>query len=436
MFGEHEVKTRAVSATSYVRAQSLGMMAVVVATVGIPGAANAQARVTLTPRANTCASLASMPSILVSTPEGRSVVRLQRELETVAQLAARRGDEISEMRNLLTVRRDVDSLMQIIVHQLRDSSGTSIFVYSHDSSSRITASERLNRALIEERIRDLQPRVAAITRLQLADAPFTVTQQAGNGWIGLRISGSFYRETSSQGLVTRYCDEYPVIEAVDPGSPAEKGGLQSGDTLIAFNGRDVLTTPIVHSETFVPGQQLRVKVRRTGRVRETPIVVAQPRVSSFRYTLAPTAACASGQACVYTFQSDSTGGFPPGIVTSGSFQAARATTVRGAPPVPVVGMLTRESGTTMVAGAQLTLVNRELAQNLGLDEGLLVTRVLGGTPMAESGLKAGDVIRVVNGVAARDVSVLHQAFAGGMREVRLSVATKGQEKPRLVVVRW
>jgi serine protease Do len=381
-------------------------------------------------KTSACAELSAMPTVLALTPEGRSVVKLQREIDAAAQAATVRGEQVAELRSIVRVQKGVDSLMQILIRHLNDAEGRPSILLRTDSALRIDVS-RPTRGQIEAQIRELQPRVAALAGA--AGHGLHPGTSAGTGWLGLRISGSFLREVSTQGVVTRYCDDYPVIEAVDPGSPGEKAGLQSGDTLLAFNGRDVLAQPIVHSQLFVPGQQLRVRVRRVGRTRELPLVVGEPRGEQrfvVRGSPGVTSACA-GDGCLRTF--DIVGTAQPTRMVPLRASVAGASGAAVAAPGGMIFL--GDGGSSLVGGAQMAVVSEELAGSLGLEQGLLLVRVLTGTPMFDAGLRVGDVIRQVNGAPARDVGALQRAFAASSREARLSVAARGQA-PRTVVVRW
>jgi S1-C subfamily serine protease len=63
---------------------------------------------------------------------------------------------------------------------------------------------------------------------------------------------------------------------------------------------------------------------------------------------------------------------------------------------------------------------------------VLVLRVPAGTPAADAGLKAGDVVRTVNGLAVRDVNVLRRVMQGA-RDARLQVQARGAA-PRVVTI--
>lgn len=82
-------------------------------------------------------------------------------------------------------------------------------------------------------------------------------------------------------------------------------------------------------------------------------------------------------------------------------------------------------GQSFVAGAQLTPLNPALAEYFQVDEGVLVTEVLDGTPASEAGILAGDVIVRVG---TQDVSSLNDLrFGIGYfeRPLRLRVIRKG-----------
>lgn len=381
-----------------------------------------------------CAEIMQMPRMLAATPEGRSVVRLQRELDVYSQEMARRGLQLTiKAPGVAVVQRDVDSLARVLELRSVTVDSVSTVVVGGDSANsggsvvrmRIVASPKNE---VEAVIRDLQPRIAALTS-PIQGSPFAKPFPI-QGWIGIHISGSSFRELTPQGVVTRYCDEYPVVEAVDPGSPAEVGGLLAGDTLIAFNGRDVLHNPIVHTETFAVGKELRVSIRRYGRPHQVVTTVAPPRTG---------AVTVLGRALPYT--AGSCPGCPP-IPGAGNVRVGfMASPVQGG-DFATVGFLpgfavgsSTGSTTGAVAGAHVAAAQGDLAQSLEIESGLLVLRVLGGTPMSDAGVRVGEVIRTINGQAATGVSQLQRAFASASREAKLELWARGQQQ-RTVTVKW
>jgi len=83
-------------------------------------------------------------------------------------------------------------------------------------------------------------------------------------------------------------------------------------------------------------------------------------------------------------------------------------------------------GESVVGGAKLTPLNPALAEYFQVEEGLLVTEVAEGTPAAEAGLRAGDVIVRVGGDAVSTLEDLRWALASYERPVEITVVRKGK----------
>lgn len=90
---------------------------------------------------------------------------------------------------------------------------------------------------------------------------------------------------------------------------------------------------------------------------------------------------------------------------------------------------TRPVARDRIAGAEMEGLNPELSQFFGgLEEGVLVLRVLPQTPAAEMGLRPGDVIVEAAGRRVQGVDDLRAAFgAAGGSEVRVKWMRKGAE---------
>jgi len=77
-------------------------------------------------------------------------------------------------------------------------------------------------------------------------------------------------------------------------------------------------------------------------------------------------------------------------------------------------------------GAHMNTIEAELAESLGLEPGVLVMRVQSGSAASEAGLRAGEMIRAVNGVPVHDLATLQRIVnTVGAREVKLTVWGKG-----------
>lgn len=385
----------------------------------------ASSRVRSTAPVNACMDLQSSPSALVNAPEGMVLLRLKRELESAALvLEKNRQLEAGQVQRFSQVQRGMDSLMQVVVRYYREDGtigptvtvrrgdplrvveGRAIdarrFFGAMDSTARVVgpsvdSSLRMLAPMADSTWRMMSPQIEAVLRvLQPQVAAFTgevearmLRNAAPVGYMGLSLSGAQLRTVTSDGVLTSHC-EYPLVETVDVGSPAARAGLNAGDTLTAYNGRDVLQVAVNYPEMLAPGETVRVRVRRSGRTRELPVVVS-PRVDE------------EGPRTMVFLRSPA----PPSLPSS--------------PPSPTVGAA-GGAGLVLIAGAQFATIDEEFAQRLGVDPGVLVLRVPPGTPAADAGLRAGDVVRAVNGNAVRDATSLRRAMAG--RDVRLLVQSK------------
>ncbi|MFI5371532.1 MAG: PDZ domain-containing protein [Candidatus Eisenbacteria bacterium] len=107
-----------------------------------------------------------------------------------------------------------------------------------------------------------------------------VTAMLSNrGWFGLGIDCEDCRWQSLPGDsgVMWVSREYPTIYRVDPGSPAERAGLQRGDVLTQLDGMSLLTPEGGRRFGAVkPGQRVRWTYRRDGRP-ATAVAVAEAR---------------------------------------------------------------------------------------------------------------------------------------------------------------
>jgi serine protease Do len=269
------------------------------------------------------------------------------------------------------------------------------------------------------------------------------------------------------GYIVSYCD-YPLIESVDPGSPAEKAGLQAGDTVVAFNGQDVRVGMVDYTALLAPNSNLKVRVRRSGRVmdfgvRVAPRTDANPvRVYTSTTTVqgAPTAPEAMPSRSSFVFER--TPPTPP-VMPSGAIAFARDTVnviavlkgeptfartapsglssvVSGArvtPTPPVMMSFFANTDDAMLFGAQLKTLSAELRSALTLPDGVLVLQVLRGTPAADIGLRDGDIIRRANDMIVRRVGDVRTAFelASDSRTLTLRVSRRDTPE-RTVVMRW
>ena len=252
------------------------------------------------------------------------------------------------------------------------------------------------------------------------------------GWIGIVVSGAPTQiRVENSEMFMRYL-LYPQIVSVDPTSPAQRAGLAPGDTLMAYNGRDVRADEISMTRLLVPKSTVKVRVRRDGKVKDLPVVVAdaparirERRLGEMRdvggtwVPMPPVPARAPGAVAPLPRE------FVPPVP-------------RALPSTPVVAPLPPVFTLSGVAGAQVVTLSEPMKRSLGLPSGVLVTTVPVGSPAAESGLEEGDVILRVGQEAVATVRDLRELVARaaveGERSVTLELR-RGKDR-RTLTLRW
>ena len=256
------------------------------------------------------------------------------------------------------------------------------------------------------------------------------------GWIGIVVSGAPTQiRIENNEMFMRYL-LYPQIASVDPSSPAQRAGLTPGDTLMAYNGRDVRTEEISMTRLLVPKATVKVRVRRDGKVKDLPVVVAEApakirerRVNEMRD---------AGATWVAGVPMPPTRPPGPTVAPTPPHIYEPAPAPRGVFSSPVVAPLPPVFTLSGVAGAQVATVSESMTRRWGIPAGVLVTNVPVGSPADESGLEEGDVILRVRQQPVTSVRELRDVVARAAEDGERSVAVelrRGKER-RTLTLRW
>ena len=277
------------------------------------------------------------------------------------------------------------------------------------------------------------------------------SREKPEGWIGFALIGelSGSQQGSRPNVIVRR--GYPTVESVDPGSPAVKAGIRSGDVIIAIDGREFRTLDVITPELLRPGAKVAAKIRRDGVARIVTIHV-EPRPDGFETppcqwldaTIATAIAPTPPNEFFYRFSVPDSAPRPRPSLVRTPRPASPATTSRPAPmPLPPEPPLLTPSpfttsllgGTMLVAGAQVVPMNPELGQNFGVEEGLLVLKVLPGTPAYRSELRGGDVLLTANEQDLTSARVLQREMnLSAEHEVKLLIVR--QKRRQTITLRW
>lgn len=246
--------------------------------------------------------------------------------------------------------------------------------------------------------------------------------QAMDGYIGVLWSANVHVETPRSGEALWTFHDYPHVEAVERESPAERAGIQVGDMILAFDGKDLRAGKIPMNAVLRPGNTVVVRLTRENRTRSVNVKVeARPQYTMRMRTPTPYPPEAFGPVIVEVPQwSD----LPPAPPSASTPRPAIA-------PVPGFAMF----GAAATVGAEMIPLDETLGEPYGTDHGLLILKVGPRTPAARAGIQKGDVLISVDGRELRSVAALIRAVERAEKgQLRLELLRKREKK--VVVMNW
>jgi serine protease Do len=291
---------------------------------------------------------------------------------------------------------------------------------------------------VEKALREAESKILLYDRelrLRLAYTGGTVQgvrvqalRRPADGYLGVTYSGNQIVVSTADGLVAHHAD-YPVIESVEPGSPAYRAGLEAGDTVIAYNSEDLLRQDIILSKLLKPGAQLRVTVRRNGNMRDVDVLVGRRPQTLGADILEVTVP--SRTVKVVSSGTPVAPKPPKGKSEPAPPQPTNAPT----PPAPTGPVIWGPSATSAIAGAEIVRLNEALGETFGVKAGVLILNVGNGTPAERAGLRGGDVIVSANGNPVTAPQALSLAVRRARdRQVSLEIIRKTRKQT--LVLRW
>ncbi|HKV50759.1 MAG TPA: PDZ domain-containing protein [Gemmatimonadaceae bacterium] len=272
-------------------------------------------------------------------------------------------------------------------------------------------------------------------------ATYGLTTYGPPGYLGVTFSASTNDVQQEGGKTLMRFDGYPTIESVDPDSPAERAGIESGDKLISLNGKDVTVGCEPLSSLLKPGSHLRLSVKRGSDTKQLTALIAKRPTSGWAQvwagpvgypsTIRVTPAAPASPSSPVVVITPST----PAPETPDSEDVEIA--VPEPSPMPAItGIISRLGGASLevVAGAEVRPVGN-LADYFGVSQGVLVLRVESGTVAARSGLQDGDVIVRAGGHAVATPSGLSRALYRAS-DTHLQLDVVRLKKKKSIQLKW
>jgi len=267
------------------------------------------------------------------------------------------------------------------------------------------------------------------------------------GWFGVVTTGATMRDRREDGTtVTRFL-ESPIVASVDPGSPADRAGVRSGDVLMEIGGRQLLRENVVFAELLRPGERIVVKLQRgSDVVTVLPVIEPLPEVTvtpctwvdaGVAYVVAPMPAqmpvrvragttAQGGQEYAYVYERP---------------RKDSGATVATTAPVPVAGTVYAgpmaqifSAGGNVLAGLQLVPISTESSRALGISQGILVNQVLPG-PGREAGLRSGDILVSADSQDLRSMDVLRRVI-NRATDRSVTIVVVRDKKRETVQLKW
>jgi len=328
----------------------------------------------------------------------------------------------------------IDAMKQAMASQ--DSSGATA-----EKLARANGDLRRAQQRYEQLTSDLMRRRLARERIDIDRATRKVQGQVG--YLGVTLSMVAPEMQHEGGKTIMRFEDYPTIESVDPDSPAERAGLESGDKLLALNGKDVTAGCEPFSALLKPGSRVLLSVKRGAYTKQLSALVAKRPATSWGQVWtsphggATTIVIPSMPTVPYVRVAPAPPAAPaPDAAADSADVSISITPFPSMSPTPEMpAMVTRVGASLLVvAGAEVRPVGN-LADYFGVRQGVLVLRVESGTVAARSGLQDGDVIVRADGNPVSTPAALSRAMYHAS-DTQLKLDIVRLKKKKSVLLKW
>jgi S1-C subfamily serine protease len=298
-----------------------------------------------------------------------------------------------------------------------------------DATSGQSSDPRKIRELSEELARIAQKRASLITTIEMTCAG----DRQPEGYIGVQFS-ELQTVIGDDGSSAPPMREYPRIDSVYGNSPASRAGVHRGDVVQQIGGIDARRA-VQLDKLLKIGTKLMMRVQRDGANKDLVLTIEKKPVDF-------NSDCANVDQWIgpefdrpnMVMRAPRTP-MAPGV----GLIFPRTPTPASAPdaPMPPSGgfMYGFSTTTSAIAGATLMPLDDDWRATLGVDDGVLVTKVLPGTPAKDAGLRSSDVIISADGQGVASVRSLSRIVSNAKaKSVKLQVVRGG--KPLVIMLRW
>jgi len=251
-----------------------------------------------------------------------------------------------------------------------------------------------------------------------------VIQSRPRGYLGVTFDGPNDEIHTKDEHIIRFYG-YPRIALVEPGSPADRGGIARGDTLLALNGIDVAAREISLTKMLVPRARMTVRVRRDGDNKDLNVVVGEAPEYYIARAI-PLPRVPGSPEAVVPFEPTA-----PNASTPQPSTRVRAAGVATRSPMAPSVFFMRDG----LAGAQMQTITEGLARTVGRKSGVLIVSVRPG-PAYESGLEDGDIIIAAEGREVNTVRELQSALVNGNGGEGVKLRVIRAKRARDIILRW